>query len=425
MANQNIQPVIRKLPFTLSLLAAGCLLFGGAAQGQTLKARFPLNDAPGSTTSPSDASTGGASASLSMTNSANAAADFHGAVGTGVSGLSRALDFSLPADFTSGAGEGAQAGTGPLADCVSTALNFGAVSNFTAVIWFKGNANLPTTGGNVTLGPRIFTLGTSGVTDKGAANSIGLFYQTTNLVAFTLNAVQINAPAFPGTFVPTGEWLYFAITYDGTNDVAIYEGTDSTPAVLVTNTTVTTGTSTGVGVAAQLITLGGAGSTLQVGNRANGRTRSFDGWINDFRFYTGTGTANFVEDIRWSDVAPTNVIAVTGNDQVGLTWSALNGAASYNVKVSTNNGGPYSIVATNVTDTSYTDTTALNGTTYYYVISAINTVADATESGNSTSVIAALTPPPTVPTITSAVPGNAQVIVSLDGLHRHAAADHL
>jgi chitin-binding protein len=70
--------------------------------------------------------------------------------------------------------------------------------------------------------------------------------------------------------------------------------------------------------------------------------------------------------------APTNLAATAGNAQVSLTWTAASGATGYNVKRSTTNGGPYSNVATNVTSTSYTNTSLTNGTTYYYVVTAVN-----------------------------------------------------
>jgi hypothetical protein len=57
---------------------------------------------------------------------------------------------------------------------------------------------------------------------------------------------------------------------------------------------------------------------------------------------------------------------------VALSWNAASGATSYNVKRSTTNGGPYSNVATNVTATSFTNTGLANGTTYYYVVTALN-----------------------------------------------------
>jgi fibronectin type 3 domain-containing protein len=85
---------------------------------------------------------------------------------------------------------------------------------------------------------------------------------------------------------------------------------------------------------------------------------------------------------------PTGLAATAGNAQVGLSWNASSGATSYNLKRATVNGGPYSTI-TNVTATSYTDTNVANGTTYYYVVSAVNPGG---ESADSAQVAAAPSP---------------------------------
>ncbi len=81
---------------------------------------------------------------------------------------------------------------------------------------------------------------------------------------------------------------------------------------------------------------------------------------------------------------PTGLAATAGSQQVSLTWSASSGSASYNVKRSTTSGGPYTQAA-NVTVTNDTDASLTNGTTYYYVVSALNSAG---ESANSSQVSA-------------------------------------
>lgn len=81
---------------------------------------------------------------------------------------------------------------------------------------------------------------------------------------------------------------------------------------------------------------------------------------------------------------PTNVTATAGSGLVTLSWTASAGAPSYNVKRSTLSGGPYSTIASPVTST-YTDTAVTAGTTYYYVVSAVNAAG---ESANSIEVSA-------------------------------------
>ena len=69
--------------------------------------------------------------------------------------------------------------------------------------------------------------------------------------------------------------------------------------------------------------------------------------------------------------APAGLSATAGNAQVSLSWNASLGATNYNVKRSTASGGPYTTVAS-LTGTSYADTGLANGTTYYYVVSALS-----------------------------------------------------
>jgi fibronectin type 3 domain-containing protein len=105
--------------------------------------------------------------------------------------------------------------------------------------------------------------------------------------------------------------------------------------------------------------------------------------------------------------APTGLVATPGNAQVSLRWNASTGATSYNVKRSTTNGGPYTTIATGVTATNFTNTQLVNGTTFFYVVSAVNAAG---ESGNSNQASATpLGTPPPAPTGLTASPGNAQV----------------
>ena len=89
---------------------------------------------------------------------------------------------------------------------------------------------------------------------------------------------------------------------------------------------------------------------------------------------------------------PTGLSATPGNKQVALSWTASSGAASYNLKRATVNGGPYTTV-TNVTTTSCTNPGLTNGTTYYYVVSALNAGG---ESANSSQASATPTNRPPV-----------------------------
>ena len=70
--------------------------------------------------------------------------------------------------------------------------------------------------------------------------------------------------------------------------------------------------------------------------------------------------------------APTNLNATPGNNQNVADLDASAGATAYNVKRSTVNGGPYTNVLVGVTGTAVTDIGLNNGTTYFYVVTAVN-----------------------------------------------------
>jgi cellulose 1,4-beta-cellobiosidase len=77
---------------------------------------------------------------------------------------------------------------------------------------------------------------------------------------------------------------------------------------------------------------------------------------------------------------------------VTLQWNASSGATSYNVKRGTTSGGETFLNSTS--STSFTDNTALNGTQYYYVVTAVKS---GLESGNSNEAAAKPTAPPVAP----------------------------
>ena len=106
---------------------------------------------------------------------------------------------------------------------------------------------------------------------------------------------------------------------------------------------------------------------------------------------------------------PQNVVATAGNGQVQLIWTAAANATSYNISRGTASGGPYGTDFASGTN-SFLDTTAINGTAYYYVVSANS--ASGTGS-NSTQVSATPTlSVPNAPTGVSALAGNTTITIS-------------
>lgn len=104
---------------------------------------------------------------------------------------------------------------------------------------------------------------------------------------------------------------------------------------------------------------------------------------------TVTGTVNLIigelEMMESLVSAPTDLVAVPGDKQIKLTWNAVDGALSYNIKRSTASGEE-TIQSVTGSSISFSDTGLINGTTYYYVVTAVRLDK---ESSNSNEVSAA------------------------------------
>lgn len=68
--------------------------------------------------------------------------------------------------------------------------------------------------------------------------------------------------------------------------------------------------------------------------------------------------------------APTSLAAIPGNAQVTLIWPAVSGATGYLIKRGTSSGNETTTVVSGYPGTAYTNTSLVNGTTYYYVVAA-------------------------------------------------------
>ena len=89
---------------------------------------------------------------------------------------------------------------------------------------------------------------------------------------------------------------------------------------------------------------------------------------------------------------PTGLTAVANGTQVTLSWQPAANAVTYNLKRALTSGGSYANLVTGLTATGYVDSGLTSGTTYYYVVSAVNNLG---ESANSFEVSATAVTPPT------------------------------
>ncbi|MDB6068156.1 MAG: hypothetical protein JWR26_4364 [Pedosphaera sp.] len=311
------------------------------AQAPVNLLRFTFNDAGPGTTTPSDTSLGGVSVNMNMLNGAGAAADFHGAAGSGVSGAldgNRGMDFSNQTNQPGGSnpGAGTATGTGPIGLISSSAtLGFGSITSFVATVWIKQTALMALSGGNVNIGPRLWILNAGAPVDGGgSANTISLKFQAANQLYFQFGADTVTVgPAFTSNLA-TNKWLFFAVVYDGTT-AKLYSGSETAAAQLV-------GTATSVGRVLNL----GTSASLSLGNRATNRQRGLNGFIDDFQFYMNAGDAAFVENVR--QIAVGGAPAVTGVSPDGLLLEqGTNNTLSFTASSPSGAWGP-SVAITNV-----------------------------------------------------------------------------
>src|SRR5216683_2926869 len=114
--------------------------------------------------------------------------------------------------------------------------------------------------------------------------------------------------------------------------------------------------------------------------------------------------------------APQNLVASAGNGSVSLSWTApaSNGGApvtSNNVLRSTTSGAETAL-SSGVTGTTYTDSSALNGTTYFYKVTAVNSAGPGAASNEASATPTAAPTVPSAPQNLTASAGNASVLLS-------------
>ena len=110
-----------------------------------------------------------------------------------------------------------------------------------------------------------------------------------------------------------------------------------------------------------------------------------------FRLQTDGGVVDdgwYIDDIVVSPIAidsappaPTGVSATAADSQVTISWSSVSGATSYNIYWSTTSGVTKT-TGTKITNATspYSHTGLTNGTTYYYVVTAVNGYGESSES---------------------------------------------
>ena len=218
-------------------------------------------------------------------------------------------------------------------------------------------------------------------TDTGLANGTTYYYvlTATNLGGTSGNSTQASAtplpppPATPTGLTATPGNAQIGLTWSadsGATSYALLRSTTNGSGYATVNSTLTSTSFTDTGL-------------------SNGTTYYYVLNASNLGGTSGNSTQASATPLPPPPPTPTGLTATPGNAQVGLSWSASPGAASYTVRRSTSSGSGYITLNNSVTTTTYSDTGLSNGTTYFYVVAATNLGGS---SGNS--IEASATPLP-------------------------------
>jgi|GEM_PF-4088358 len=115
--------------------------------------------------------------------------------------------------------------------------------------------------------------------------------------------------------------------------------------------------------------------------------------------------------------APTALTARPDIGQVWLAWTASPGAAGYKAKRSATSGGPYKTIGISTTNT-FVDTEVVGNTTYFYVVTAVNSLGESPNSNETSQTTLPTGPGTTIQdatggTVTASDPQNPNAVVSI------------
>ena len=127
---------------------------------------------------------------------------------------------------------------------------------------------------------------------------------------------------------------------------------------------------------------GGVLTTQSIGNGNTFRYVRFRALPNN---YCTAAEVQFIGNVTGMTppaAAPTGLVVTSPfAGEATLNWNAMSGVTEYVIKRSVTSGGPYTVVESNASwDTDYTDRKLAAGT-YYYVVSALNSVGESANSG--------------------------------------------
>lgn len=232
-----------------------------------------------------------------------------------------------------------------------------SVNDFTMAVWVKW------AGGNDW--QRAIDFGT------GTTNYLFLSPRS----GFATTRFAIRTPAIAEQIIDApplvaGVWTHVAVTLSGTTGTLYING-------------VSAGTN-----AAMTLKPSSLGSTNlnYLGKSQFAPDPHLNGSLDEFQIHNRALSANEINALAFPPAAPAGLAATPGNAQVALTWNAVAGGTGYQVKRATVSGGPYTTIASNLTTTTHADTTVANGTTYYYAVTAVVSVAESARSAEVSAI---------------------------------------
>src|SRR5207249_4097224 len=204
----------------------------------------------------------------------------------------------------------------------------------------------------------------------------------------------------------------FTITANPSS-LTINSGSSGSSTITVTSIngfsgTVSLSSSTGSSLDVSSLTVGSGGTAtakLTITNPASSGTYTVTGTSG-----TLTHSADVTVTVLTVPSTPQNLQTTSGNAQVSLSWSAPsnNGGSAitnYNIYRSTSSGTE-TLLATIGNVLSYADTAVTNGQTYFYKVTAVNSVGESSQSNEASATPAAI---PSAPQNLVAFHGNAKV----------------
>ncbi|HYA64930.1 MAG TPA: DUF2341 domain-containing protein, partial [Candidatus Sulfotelmatobacter sp.] len=212
----------------------------------------------------------------------------------------------------------------------------------------------------------------TGIGTVNAANLVNNWATSSNPVALTITKTHT------GNFTQGQQHAIYTVTVSNGANAGPTNGmvtvTETPPSGLTLLSMAGTGWTCTANSCTRSDVLDGGGSYPAITVTVNVAANASSPQVNQVSVSGGgTATASATDSttIIVTPSPPTGLSVRAGIAQISLSWNSSAGATSYNVLRSTTNGGPYTKI-TNVSTLSDTDTGLTNGTTYYYVVTAVN-----------------------------------------------------